>query len=81
MSDGYISTLQFSIPLLLHYGCHPAFEESESTELAEVSLEVASFLPGDSRPGRRSRMFDDDPLAAFAFVPPPFRPLKETTNE
>jgi hypothetical protein len=45
MSDGYISTLQYSISLLLHYAKHPAFGDGDSTELAEVLPEVVSFLP------------------------------------
>jgi hypothetical protein len=45
MSDGYISTLQYSIPLLLHYANHPAFGDGDSTELAEALPEVVSFSP------------------------------------
>ena len=45
MSDGYIATLQYSIPLLLHYANHPAVGDSDSTELAKVLPEVVSFSP------------------------------------
>jgi hypothetical protein len=45
MSDGYISTLQYSIPLLLHYANHPPFGDSDSPVLAEVLPEVVSFSP------------------------------------
>jgi hypothetical protein len=56
MSDGYISTPQYSIPLLVYYSSYPAFQDS--------SFDVVSFLPGDSVPGRRSWTFDDDSVSS-----------------
>jgi hypothetical protein len=84
MPDGYISTVQYSIPLLLHYANHRAFGDSDSTELAEVLPEVISFLPSDNVSGQRSWTSDNDRLTMRRLpnsLPGRFRPLGGLNNE